>query len=251
MPGGVRVTTCAVIAVTGMVLQGCATAEAPSQSTLTVFAAASLTGAFDDIAAAFEQRHPGVQVVLNYGGSSALSEQIIQGAPADVFAAADERTMTAAAGVVVGPVRFATNQLALIVPPGNPGGVGGLADLAEGALVVALCASEVPCGAASAQLLRAAGVTPSVDTYEQDVRGVLTKVQLGEVDAGLVYVTGALAAGDDVERVPVPEAVPVSNRYLIGTVRASPTPDVAMAFVRFVTGSVARRILQERGFGAP
>lgn len=228
----------AVALVAVLALAGCA-APASDARTVTVFAAASLTESFDAIAAAFEQEHPGVHVVLNYGGSAALAAQIAEGAPADVFAAASPALLPEGTS-------FATNALELAVPTGNPGGVASLADLARPELVVALCAVEVPCGAAAATLLADAGITASVDTFEQDVKAVLSKVELGEVDAGLVYVTDVLAAGDRAQGIELPDAKPLA--YPIAALTES---EAAAAFVAFVLSDAGQRILAEAGFGAP
>lgn len=219
-------------------LAGCAMPPTSTPDTVTVFAAASLTESFDEIAAAFEESHPDVDVVLNYGGSSGLATQIAEGAPADVFASASTQQLPD--GTI-----FATNVLALAVPAGNPGGVTGLADLARPELAIALCAVEVPCGAASATLLEQSGIIASVDTLEQDVKAVLTKIELGEVDAGLVYVTDVRAAGAAVEGIALPEAEPVA--YPIAALTDS---EAAAAFVAFVLSDAGQAILRKAGFGA-
>ncbi|MBM7506071.1 molybdate ABC transporter substrate-binding protein [Agromyces aurantiacus] len=223
------------------------------QVSLTVFAAASLTEAFDELAARFEERTPAVDVRLSFGGSSALAQQLVEGAPADVFAAAAEAPMQTLvdAGLVEEPVVFATNTLELVVPAGDPAGVEGLADLARDELRIALCDPSVPCGAASDELLRAEGVEAAPDTLESDVKAVLTKVSLGEVDAALVYRTDVLAAGDAVEGIEVPAAASVVNRYPIAAVTGSAAADAAAAFVAFVTGDEGRQVLDGAGFGAP
>jgi molybdate transport system substrate-binding protein len=222
-------------------------------ATVTVFAAASLTDAFDELAAQFEEQHPDVDVVLNYGGSAGLAQQIIEGAPVDVFAAAAEPPMqtVADAGLAEDPVVFATNTLELVVPAGNPAGVQGLGDLANGDLRVALCDASVPCGAASAKLLDQEGVTAAPDTLESDVKAVLTKVSLGEVDAALVYRTDVLAAGDEVEGIEVPGAASVVNRYPIATLTDAASPQAAAAFMTFVLGDDGRVVLDDLGFGTP
>lgn len=221
--------------------------------TVTVFAAASLTETFDALAIAFEQQHPSADVVLNYGGSDALATQITQGAPADVFAAANESTMQTVidAGDSAAATVFATNTLELVVPAGNPAGVAGLADLADASLAVALCDTAVPCGTASAALLDAAGIAAAPDTLEQDVKAVLTKVRLGEADAGLVYVTDVRAAGDDVEGVAVPEADAVVNRYPIAVLSGAENPEAGRAWVEFVLSDAGRQALADAGFAAP
>lgn len=248
----------AVILLTAaVVLTGCAE-EAPvddgqMHGTLTVFAAASLTETFDALAAEFEAEHPQVEVVLNYGGSSSLATQITQGAPADVFAAANESTMQMVvdAGDASDAPIFATNTLVLVTPPGNPAGVTGLADLADPDLAIALCDPVVPCGSAAQTLLTNAGVTAVPDTLEEDVKAVLTKVELGEADAGLVYVTDAHAAGSTVEIVDVPEAQQVINRYPIAVLTGAPNPDAARAWVEFVLSDEGQTVLSDAGFLAP
>lgn len=224
-----------------LVLSLTACAPQAEERTITVFAAASLTESFEEIAEAFEDANPGVDIVFSFGGSSGLATQIVEGAPADVFAAASPAAMEAS-GLADSSV-FATNVLTIAVPAGNPGGVAGLADFANPDLAVALCAVEVPCGAASATLLTAAGVAPAVDTYEQDVKAVLTKVELGEVDAGLVYLTDVLSAGDGVEGIEV-DSAPVD--YPIAAL-----DERGNDFVAFVLSARGRAILKAAGFGAP
>ncbi|MFC7430580.1 MULTISPECIES: molybdate ABC transporter substrate-binding protein [unclassified Agrococcus] len=220
---------------------------------LAISAAASLAGAFDELAIAFETQHPGVDVLpITYDGSSTLATQIVEGAPADVFASADVATMERVeeAGLADGAAIFATNTLALVVPAGNPGGIEGLADLADPDRTVVLCAPEVPCGAASEALLAGAGVTASVDSVEQNVAAVLTKVVAGEADAGLVYVTDA-ATTDAVETIPVEGAEAVVNAYPIVALEGAANPDAAAAFVALVLGDEGRAVLAGLGFGAP
>jgi molybdate transport system substrate-binding protein len=221
--------------------------------TVTVFAAASLTETFDALATEFEQQHPNVDVVLNYGGSSGLATQITQGAPADVFAAANEPTMKTVidAGDAAGSTVFATNTLELVTPAGNPAGVTGLADLADPDLAIALCDPAVPCGSAAQALLEVAGVTAAPDTLEEDVKSVLTKVELGEADAGLVYVTDVKAAGDKVDGIEVPEAQDVINRYPIAVLASAPNLDAAQAWVDFILSDAGQGALADAGFVAP
>jgi molybdate transport system substrate-binding protein len=220
-----------------LLLAGCA--PVPERQTVTVFAAASLTGSLEVIADAFEAENPNVDVVFNFGGSSGLATQIAEGAPADVFAAASPAAMEASGAM--GAESFATNVLEIAVATGNPGGITRLEDFADPDRLIALCAVEVPCGSAAQKLFEASGITPSVDTYEQDVKAVLTKVELGEVDAGLVYVTDVLEAG--VRGVPV-DSEPV--RYPIAALT-----DAGDAFVAFVLSARGQSILQAAGFGAP
>jgi molybdate transport system substrate-binding protein len=229
--------------------------SAELHGTLTVFAAASLTDVFDKLALEFEADHPRLDVTVNYGGSTALAQQLVQGAPADVFAAASGSAMEIAtdAGLAHGPVVFATNSIELAVPPNNPARVEQLSDLARPELAVALCAPEVPCGEASARVLDHAGVAASVDTFEQDVRAVLTKVELGEVDAGLVYRTDVIAAGDAVEGVEIPGAEAFDTRYPIAATGATapPSASAAAAFVAWVLSARGRELLDDAGFGTP
>ncbi|WP_238476288.1 molybdate ABC transporter substrate-binding protein [Agromyces mariniharenae] len=258
----------AVGALAALVLAGCASSganggtasPAPSDATddaeattLTVFAAASLTEAFDELAERFEAEHPSVDVALSYGGSAALAQQVVEGAPVDVFASAAEPPMQTVvdAGLAGDPVVFATNTLELVVPAGNPAGVTGLDDLADADLRIALCDASVPCGAASVKLLEQEGVVAAPDTLESDVKAVLTKVSLGEVDAALVYRTDVIAAGDEVEGIEVPGAASVVNRYPIAALAEAGDADTAADFVVFVTGDAGRAVLAEAGFGKP
>lgn len=246
----------AVVAAAALVLVGCSAPDpAPSadelSGTMTVFAAASLTESFGAIAEAFEAEHPDVSVVLNFGGSSGLATQIAEGAPADVFAAASESAMVPVEGLVDEPTPFATNTLEIAVPMDNPGDVAGLADFADPELAIAVCAVEVPCGEAAARVFAAAGTSPAVDTYEQDVKAVLTKVVLGEVDAGLVYRTDVIAAGDAVEGIEFPEAADAVGIYPIAVLQDAPHRAAADAFVKFVLGPVGQGVLSDAGFGQP
>lgn len=232
---------------------GDAAASASTLSgTLTISAAASLKTAFDRLAADFEAQNPGVDVLpISYDGSSTLATQIIEGAAVDVFASADQKNMAKVtdASLATDPEPFATNVLTLVVPSGNPGGVTGLADLANPDLDVVLCAAEVPCGAASATLLSNAGVQASVDSYEQSVTAVLTKVARGEADAGLVYVTDAKSS-TDVETVATAGADAVVNTYPIVALTGSKNPDAAAAFVAYVLSDDGQSVLRSLGFGA-
>ncbi|MEZ3160521.1 molybdate ABC transporter substrate-binding protein [Microbacterium sp. BWT-B31] len=231
-----------------------ATEAAPAlEGELTVFAAASLKNAFDELAAAFETHNPGVDVLpIVYDGSSTLVTQLTEGAQADVFASADEKNMQKAvdAGLALDPRPFATNTLVVAMPKGNPGGVEDLSDLADDSVTVVLCAPEVPCGAASQTLLANEGVTVTPASLEQNVTAVLTKVVAGEADAGLVYATD-VKAEPDVDSF-VPEgAADVVNRYPIVALTGAANPEVAAAFVAFITGPEGQMVLASHGFGAP
>ncbi|UUI67505.1 molybdate ABC transporter substrate-binding protein [Aeromicrobium duanguangcaii] len=220
---------------------------------LEVFAAASLTPAFTEIAREFEDRHDGVEVRLSFGGSSTLAAQIGEGAPADVFAAADESTMARVQQDAAdpSPVVFATNTLVLVVPVDDPAGIESVDDLSRAGVKVVLCAPRVPCGAASRRLLAATGTRAQPVSEEQAVSDVMGKVTSGQADAGLVYRTDALAAGDRVRSIQIPGAARVVNRYPITALGGSDRSALAEEFVEFVSGDEARTVLTEAGFGTP
>lgn len=229
-----------------------AEADGELAGTLTVFAAASLTDVFTDLGDQLESDHPGLDVQFNFAGSSALATQVAQGAPADVLASADEEQLATVADLGAGdPAVFAENTLVIAVPAGNPADVTGLADLADPGRTIALCAAEVPCGAAAARVFDAAGLIPAPDTLEQDVRAALTKVRLGEVDAALVYATDLAAAGSAVEGIDVPEAADVVNRYPLVVLEAAPNPPAAEAFADLVRSDAGRQALAAAGFHLP
>ena len=222
--------------------------------TITVYAAASLTDAITDAATAFEDGHPGVTVEINAAGSHSLREQILAGAPADVFAPADTSHMdqVAEAGAVAGPVRvLARNTLEIAVPAGNPGGVEGLDDFADDDLLIGLCAAAVPCGELAREALGDAGVTPAPDTDEPDVRSLLTKLESDELDAGIVYRTDVVAAGGAVEGIAIAEDVNVTADYPVATLTGSDEPAIAEAFVDFLLAEDGRAILAAHGFLGP
>lgn len=220
---------------------------------LTIFAAASLGTAFDELATQFEAQHPSLEVLpISYDGSSTLATQLIEGAPADVFASADEKNMQKVvdAGLASDPELFASNTLVIAVPAGNPGGVESIEDLGDDSLTVVLCAPEVPCGSASETLLADNGVTVTPASLEQNVTAVLTKVAASEADAGLVYATDVLG-DDDVEPIDAAGADAVVNHYPIVALTEAGNPDAAEAFVAFVLSDAGRAVLDELGFGAP
>ena len=225
-----------------------------ADTTLTVYAAASLTAAFEDIAEEFETEHDGVDVELSLGGSSDLVTQIQEGAPADVFASADTANMDklVADGLAgAGPEAFATNTLEIAVPPGNPAGIRSFQDLAEPGLALVICAPEVPCGAAAQAVAEVAGVTLDPVSEEQSVTDVLGKITSGEGDAGLVYVTDVAAAGDDVEGITFPESGDVVNTYPIAPVADSDESGLAADFVDLVLGPTGQEIMARHEFGSP
>jgi molybdate transport system substrate-binding protein len=244
----------ALVAVLLLVVAGCGTAGTAVDGRVTVFAAASLTGVFEQLGEDFEAADPGVDVVFNFGGSSGLAQQIAQGAPADVFASAAPANMAQVAdagGTAAEPVTFARNRLEIAVPAGNPAGITGLADFADADAKIALCAEQVPCGAAAKRAFEAAGVTARPDTVEQDVKAVLTKVRLGEVDAALVYRTDVRSAGGEVEGIDFPQADRTVNDYPIAPLAKARNAAGARAFVDFVRSDRGRAVLAEAGFETP
>ncbi|WP_101832276.1 molybdate ABC transporter substrate-binding protein [Frankia canadensis] len=267
-------TALAVVASAGLLVAGCgsdgssgsdaaasATPSAASASagrgvtgTVTVFAAASLTGTFTTLGKQFETANPGSTVKFSFAGSSALAQQITSGAPADVFAAASPATMktvTDAGQNSSAPKVFVRNQLVIAVPGGDPKGIRDLPDLVRPGVKVALCADAVPCGAAAKKALAAAGVNLTPVTLEQDVKSALAKVTLGEVDAALVYRTDALAAGDKVEGVEFPESAKAINDYPIATLKGGRNTVGATAWVAYVTGPAGQAVLTRAGFQSP
>jgi len=241
------------VVVATLLLAACGTGS-ESHGEVLVSAAASLTDAFAGLETAFESGHPDIDVVLNLGGSSALREQILAGAPADVFASADPSNMdqVAAADGTAGPIRvFARNQLEIAIPIGNPGDVTGLADFARDDLLIGLCASGVPCGDYARQALDRAGVVPAVDTDEPNVRALLTKIEAGELDAGIVYATDVLSGTGSLNGIGIPASDNVVADYPIAVLAGAPNQDGAQAFVAFVLSDEGRSILSTYGFALP
>jgi molybdate transport system substrate-binding protein len=225
-----------------------------SSTTLTVFAASSLTSTFQEIGDKFEAAHPGVKVEFSFGGSSDLVSQIQQGAPADVFASADTANMdklTAAKLQAGEPKDFASNTLEIATPPDNPAHIASFADLAKPGVKVAVCAPEVPCGAATAQMETVTGVTLKPVSEEQSVTDVLGKVTSGEADAGLVYVTDVAGAGSKVKGITFPQSGKVVNTYPIVALKDSKHADLAQEFEDMVTGRTGQSVLAAAGFAKP
>jgi molybdate transport system substrate-binding protein len=237
---------------------GSTTTDAPAEGSavegdITVFAAASLTDAFTELGTTFESENPDASVEFNFGASSALREQILAGAPADVFASANTSNMDQVVdgGAASDPEDFVTNLLEIAVPAGNEAGVTGLDDFANPDLLTGLCAEEVPCGEFGREALAIAGITPSIDTNEPDVRSLLTKIEAGDLDAGIVYVTDVMAADDTVEGVEIPADDNVVATYPIAALTDAANPDTADAFVEFVLSDEGQEILGSYGFEAP
>lgn len=220
---------------------------------ITVFAAASLKEVFTKLAKSFEAAHPGTTITFSFGASSTLATQIDAGAPADVFAAASTTTMkeVVTAGFASSPVDFAKNTMEIATPPANPAGITTLADLAKAGIKVAICQAAVPCGSTAAKVFKNAGLSITPATLEPDVKSVLTKVELGEADAGVVYVTDVKAAGSKVHGVVIPKADNATTTYPIAALTKSGNPALATAFVDYLLSSDGLAALAAAGFAAP
>lgn len=227
---------------------------ASESGTLTVLAAASLTTSFTRLKDEFQAAHPGVTVKITYDGSSTLVQQIGNGAAADVFASADTANMDkiTKAGLNDGPPQlFARNKLEIAVPPNNPKNIATFADLAKPGVVVVVCADAVPCGAAALKVEKATGVTITPASKETAVTGVLSKVESGDADAGLVYLTDVNSAGGKVKGIPFAEADRAVNDYPITVLKNAPQSKLAKEFVDFVRGDRGREALGAVGFQLP
>jgi molybdate transport system substrate-binding protein len=258
-----QLTIGAISAALMVMLTGCGSDSATSSSsststpaggTLTVYAAASLKQTFTDIGEQFKTDNPGWKVDFTFAGSSDLVTQLTQGAKGDVFASADTKNMdkAATAGLLAGdPVNFASNTLAIVVAPGNPKQVSSFADLNKPGLTVVVCAPQVPCGSATEKVEQSTKVTLNPVSEESSVTDVLNKVTTGQADAGLVYVTDALGAGDKVAKVDFPEAAAAVNTYPIGVLKTAADAAAAKKFVDLVTGEAGQKILSQAGFAKP
>ena len=249
MPGRLiaAITACALVA-------GCGAARDDVSDTVLVFAAASLADAFGAVEAVFEDTRPDIDVQLNIAGSSRLREQILEGAPADVFASADPANMGALVesdAVVEPQMVLARNTLAIAVPAGNAAGVAGVGSFADDDLLLGACAPGVPCGELAREVFALAGVDAALDTEEPNVRSLLTKVASGDLDAGMVYITDVLAASATVDRIEIPSGMNVVTEYPIAVLSRAPNPEAGRAFVDFVLSEEGQELLADRGFGAP
>lgn len=231
-----------------LALLGCSTND--DATTITVSAAASLTDAFTEIGAAFEEQHPDVAIRFNFAGSSSLAEQINAGAPVDVFAAASPAAMerTTTAGMTTDPTAFATNSMAIVTPIANPAGIASLADLENPKATVLICDAPVPCGVAASALFDKNGLEVEPASLEPDVRAVLTKVAEDEADAGIVYQSD-IAANTNVTGIEIPAEQNVSTDYRIARTTAATAQ--AQDFITFVLSSEGAEILESWGFGSP
>lgn len=259
--------TLTVVATAGFLLAGCGSSSNPPASrssatgssspamsgTVNVFAAASLKEAFTKLGQQFEVAHPGTKVVFNFGPSSGLAAQINQGAPADVFASASTKNMdqVVTTGAARAPTNFASNVMEIAVPPENPANVAQLSDLAKPAVKVALCQKAVPCGVTAARVFTNAKLTVTPVTQEIDVKSVLAKVRLGEVDAGVVYLTDVLGSGDKVKGIEIPTDVNASTKYPIATLTKAPNKATAKGFTDYVMSADGAGVLSAAGFAKP
>jgi molybdate transport system substrate-binding protein len=232
---------------------GCSSDDTPDR-TLTVLAASSLTGTFTELAQDFEDSHPGVTVKLAFDSSATLAQQAIDGAPADVLATADLETMQAAqdGDALDGESQvFATNTMVLVTPATNPAGLTSFADLQQAGVTYVACVDTAPCGKVAALLFDDNGITHPPASLEPDVKAVLAKVTGDEADAGLVYATDAVAAGDQVTVLPVPGSADRITTYPVAALAQAGDPDLAAEFVALVTGDQGQQILSDAGFGKP
>ena len=258
-----------VVATAGLLLAGCGSSSTPTASpvttssttssapalsgTINVFAAASLQEAFTTLGKQFEAVHPGTKVVFDFGPSSGLATQINAGAPADVFASASTKNMdqVVKAAAATSPTNFASNVMEIAVPPSNPARATQLSDLAKPAVKVALCQVAVPCGETAVKVFKNAKITVTQVTEEVDVKSVLSKVTLGEVDAGVVYVTDVRAAGAKVKGIVIPAGVNASTLYPIATLTKAPNKATAQAFTDYVLSADGASVLTADGFAKP
>jgi len=251
----------AIAALAAVAVAGCSSSGSSSSSsggssstgTITVFAAASLTGSFTQLGQQFEAAHQGETVKFSFGPSSGLAEQINSGAPADVFASAAPANMqqVVGAGNASHPQNFAKNKMEVAVPPDNPGKVTSVNDLAKSSVKVALCQPQVPCGVVAAQVFKNAGIKVRPVTLQPDVKSVLTQVETGNVDAGMVYVTDVMAAGSKVKGVPIPASENASTLYPIATISSSKHKSIAQAFMSYVLSPAGQQVLAAAGFQKP
>ena len=253
-----RRLTVVVAALLAAAVAGCSSSSsspssASSTGTITVFAAASLMDTFTKIGKQFEAAHKGDTVKFSFGPSSGLSTEITSGAPADVFASASPTTMDTVvkAGDATNPQTFAKNTMEVAVPPSNPAKVTSVNDLAKSSVKVAVCAPQVPCGVVAAQVFKNAGITVKPVTQATDVSSVVTEVETGNVDAGMVYVTNVLSEGSKLKGITIPANINASTLYPIATITSSKHASIAKEFVDYVLSPAGQQVLTAAGFQKP
>jgi molybdate transport system substrate-binding protein len=232
---------------------GTHSASTAGTGSITVFAAASLQGSFTQLGKQFQALHPGSKVTFSFGPSSGLATQIINGAPADVFASAAVHNMdqVVSAGKASSPSDFAKNKMEIAVPPNNPGHVSSVDNLAKSSVKVAVCQPQVPCGVVAKKVFKNASISVTPVTLETDVKSVLTKVELGDVDAGMVYVTDVKAAGSKVKGVKIPDSDNATTTYPIASINKSAHAGTAREFVSYVLSPAGQKVLAADGFEKP
>jgi molybdate transport system substrate-binding protein len=231
--------------------QDAAKSHSGASGTLRIYAASSLTEAFNELKRGFAAAHPGTTISITYGASSELATQIGQGAPADVFASASKKNMTALGSAAVHPTDFVSNVLTVAVPPANPAKIASVRDVAKKSVKVAICDPAVPCGVVAAEVFAKAGISVKATASEPDVKSVLAAVESGEVDAGLVYVTDARAAGTKVRGVAIPARFRASTTYPIAALKRAKNAVLAKAWVDYVLSPAGRKVFAADGFGPP
>ena len=252
----------AAVALAAIAVAGCsssssstpaASSSAAQTGAITIFAAASLKETFTQLGQQFEAAHPGDTVKFSFGASSALAEQINSGAPADVFASAATKNMdqVVTTGNASNPQNFAENVMEVAVPPSNPAKVTSVNDLAKSSVKTALCQPQVPCGVVAAEVFKNAKITVKPVTLQPDVKSVLTQVELGNVDAGVVYVTDVQAAGSKVKGVSIPASDNATTTYPIAALTHSTEQSIAQAFVAYVLSPTGEQVLKAAGFEQP
>jgi len=253
MPNSRRSVT-ALVSVTlvgTMIFAAGAQGKTVKKSTLTVFGAASLSQVLPELGKAFKAKYPGLKFTFSFAGSSTLAAQIVAGAPADLFFAAGPAPMAVvrnANSLNGSPRNFASNSLVLVVSKVNPAGISALADLAKPGVKFVICAPQVPCGSASAKVLALAKISAQPVSLENDVKSVLTKISLGEADAGLVYRTDKSSG---VTQIEFPESQKAINKYPVAIIAGSKEAKISRAFIDFVLSPPGQAILQKIGFGRP
>jgi molybdate transport system substrate-binding protein len=249
-----------IVVFLAVALSACTRANSQPRQ-LTVYAAASLTDAFTELGKAFEASHPNVRIKFNFGGSQNLRTQIEQGAPADIFASANTKEMdTLVTGKFVNadaPTVFLTNQLVVVLPKNNPAGIQNLQDLSKPGVKLVLAAEEVPAGKYARQILDNLSVSYSSDykdkvlanvvSNEDNIKQAVTKVQLGEADASIVYASDAVAT-PELQKIQIPAEMNVIASYPIAPLAKSANADLADQFVEYVLSGEGQATLKKWGF---